>query len=335
MQDLVADFAFEAAEALAGLQAGLVRLAADPSDAAAAEAMLRRLHGLKGTCAFLGFSRAEALAHAGESVLATFPAASSSALVALGRMIQALGELVDRAVRDQAEPEGDDGELIAALEGAARRRAAKGGPAAPVLLELTVPPQPEGERRAPAPWAGLDVLVRALGDRLGKRIELAIGGDDVRVAPEAAPGLRIALIALIRNACDHGVEGPAERRAAAKPALSILRLSLHRSAQGLTLELADDGRGLDVERLRGPHPQLSETDALARVFQSGVTTAPAPTAPTALSGRGVGLSLVRREVEALGGAVGVASVPGRGARFVLDLPAAVLATPAARSRPAA
>lgn len=324
MDDVVAEFAVEAAEALVGLQAGLAKLAAQPKDRAAAADMLHRLHGLKGACAFLGLGRAEALAHAGETVLAAFAEVPASvALAELGAMIQRLGELLDHAIRRRTEPEGDDAELIAALEAAACPRPRAGDAAEPAAPILPILPDfaasMTGDRRTPAPWAGLDSLVRALGDSLGKRVQFAVGGDDVRIAREAAPALRTALIALVRNACAHGVETAAERRAAAKPALSILRLSLHRSADGVTLELADDGRGFE--------PSIE-----GRAFEHGVSTA---RALTPLAGRGLGLSLVRREVEALGGAVRVASTPGLGARIVLALPASVLATPAARGRTAA
>jgi len=324
MDEVVAEFAVEAAETLVGLQAGLAKLAAEPADRVAAGDMLHRLHGLKGACAFLGLPRAEALAHAGEAVLTAFAAAPSTvALAELGAMIQRLGELLDQAIRHRAEPEGDDAELIAALEAAANLRASLREAAEPAPPVLPVLPDfassMTGDRRTPAPWAGLDSLARALGDSLGKRIEFAVGGDDVRIAREAVPGLRTALIALVRNACAHGVETAAERRAAAKPALAILRLSLHRSADGVALELADDGRGFD--------PEIE-----ARAFEDGVSTAEAL---TRLAGRGLGLPLVRREVEALGGEVRVTSTPGRGARIVLALPASVMATPAARGRTAA
>ena len=349
MDDLAADFVCEATAALGGLQAGLARLARDRADVAAAADMAARLHGLKGVCAFVGFVRAEALAHAGEALLSAIQNtdASPAALVPLGAMIERFGLLFEAAAQLGVEPEGDDAPAIADLEQAAAALSPSqsiqphGGEAASAPL-VVVLPAVGGDRRRP-PWLGLDSLARALGDRLGKRIDLAVGGDDVRLAPWAMAPLRTALIALVRNACDHGVETPAERRALAKPALSVLRLSLHRRGAGATIELADDGRGVDPERVRAlclaagrldaaTAQALSPEQVQALIFDPGVTTAEAV---TALSGRGLGLELVRREIQGLGGAVEFASAPGRGALFVLRLPASALATPAARGRAAA
>jgi two-component system chemotaxis sensor kinase CheA len=355
MDDLVIDFVCEAAEGLGGLQAGLARLMADRADPTAASDMLRRLHGVKGMAGFLGFARAEALAHAGESLLTAldvFPAgASYAALAPLSEMIERLGELFAHAAEDRAEPEGDDADLIAQMEMTAAILGSHVGssvePTSPyqdsVLPDVLHAAGIVTDRRARAPWSGLDSLARALGDRLGKRIELMVGGDDLRVVPEAVAPLRTALIALVRNACDHGVESPSERRAALKPARALIRLSVHRNQDGAVIELADDGRGIDPARIRltctaqgrlseAAAAAMADAEALALVFAPGVTTVESV---TALSGRGLGLELVRREVEGLGGKVQVASAPGQGARFILTLPATVLASSTARGRVAA
>jgi two-component system chemotaxis sensor kinase CheA len=353
MDDLVSDFVCEAAETLGGLQAGLSRLAVDRNDPSAAVEMLRRLHALKGLCGFIGFCRAEALAHAGESLLSALAVSpvSHDALTTLSQTLERLAALLAAAATRRAEPEGEDADLIGTLEDiAAGLRNAPPG-AQPAIAEASIGPSarggqvmpPNAERRTRAPWAGLDTLAGALGDRLGKRIELMVGGDDLRIAPAAAAPLRTALIALVRNACDHGVESPAERRAAAKPSLSLLRLSVHRSATGAVIELADDGRGVDPEFVREqciasgrlePHAAaaLGADEVQNLIFSPGVTTA---ASVNSISGRGMGLELVRSELAAIGGAVTLASTPGRGARFVLTLPGSALATPAARSRVAA
>jgi two-component system chemotaxis sensor kinase CheA len=354
MDDLVADFACEAAESLGGLQAGLARLAADRADSSAAAEMLRRLHGLKGVCGFVGFSRAEALAHAGENLLAAIAAVpagvSSATLAPVGSLIERLGELLVGAAEMRGEPEGDDAELIARMAMTATVLSAHAGPSIQPTSSLGIDLQEllqaagvTPDRRIRAPWSGLDTLARSLGDRLGKRIELMVGGDDLRIAAKATPALRTALIALVRNACDHGVETPAERRQAAKPARALLRLSVHYVADGASIEFSDDGRGIDPARIRqgcleagrldaAAAAALADDEALELVFAPGVTTAEAV---TALSGRGLGLEVVRSEVEGLGGRVELSSTPGHGVRFVISLPASALATPAARSRAAA
>ncbi|OYX31368.1 MAG: hypothetical protein B7Y99_10290 [Caulobacterales bacterium 32-69-10] len=352
MDDLVSDFVCEAADSLGGLQAGLARLAVDRSDRAAMAEMLRRLHGLKGVCGFVGFARAEALAHAGETLLAAISQAaapvSAAAVAPLAAMVGRMADLFDRAAEAQGEPAGDDGDLVALIEETAVGLSGRSSRPIEAFPPAALPSSLSAaaivsDRRVCAPWSGLDTLARALGDRLGKRIELMVGGDDVRIVQAATPPLRTALIAMVRNACDHGIETPSERRAAGKPARALLRLSVHQAQDGATIELSDDGRGVDPALIREGcvasgrldregAASLSDAEAQSLIFASGVTTAEAV---TALSGRGLGLELVRREVESLGGTVALNSVPGQGARFVIRLPAAVLATPAARSRVAA
>jgi two-component system chemotaxis sensor kinase CheA len=347
MDDLVSDFVCEAGESLAALQAAYARLALSHDCGEAAGTMLRRLHALKGLCGFAGFARAEALADAGEGLLAGFAdgPAPTEALTGLGEMLERLHALIAGAAELRGEPDGDDGPLLSDLEalaaGVRARRPAAGFTALPEMLRA--PLAGPAERRAGAPWSGLDTLARTLGDRLGKRIDLAVGGDDVRFAPGAAGPIRTALIAMVRNACDHGVETPAERRAAGKPALSILRLSVHRRDGGVAIELADDGRGVDPATVRAgcvaagrldaaSAAGLSDAEAQALIFEPGVTTAGAL---TSLSGRGLGLELVREQLAGLGGGVEVRSTPGQGARFVLTLPGAALASAADRGRVAA
>lgn len=349
MDNLVSDFVCEAAGALGGLQSGLARLAIDRTDRAAMAEIQSRLHGLKGGCGFVGFVRAEALAHAGESLLAAIAAASgpvsAAAIAPLGVMVERFGELFALAADTHGEPAGDDGALIALIEEAAVGLRGVRADFQPSEIK------PSGlsaaaivsDRRVSAPWSGLDALARSLGDRLGKRIELMVGGDDLRICPAATPALRTALIALVRNACDHGVESPSERRAAAKPTRAILRLSVHLREDGACIELADDGRGIDPDRIRQTcidaglmtaeaASAMNQTQLQAQVFSPGVTTTDEI---TALSGRGLGLELVRREVEGLGGVVELTSSPGHGTRFLMRLPVSVLASSAARSRVAA
>jgi two-component system chemotaxis sensor kinase CheA len=348
MDDLVSEFVIEAADSLAGLQSALAALSKGDEHADAAASMLRRMHGLKGLFGFAGFARAEAIAHAAEGLLQAVAASGKPAswrdLSLLADSLQRLAELGGAAGPGLSEPEGDDNDFLTGLELAAAAIRGEAGlvsgslpaPAAPVGL-------PSGERRARAPWIGLDRLARSLGDRLGKRIDLMIGGDELRVARDVIPPLRTVLIALVRNACDHGVEPPDERRAAGKPGGARLQLTVRRTEDGFAIELADDGRGVDPGRVaaRAAAQGIAAADALAQmdvhalqalVFEPGLTTAERL---TAISGRGVGLDLVRREVEHLGGRITMASVPGSGTRFTIDLPVSALAQPASRRLAAA
>src|SRR6266568_505497 len=136
---------------------------------------------------------------------------------------------------------------------------------------------------------------------------------------------------LVRNAVDHGLESPAERLGAGKSATGHLTLSARRERDRVLIEIADDGRGMDPERLRRAAVEkgaltasaaraLGDREALLLACLPGVSTA---REVTELSGRGVGLDAVKRSAEALGGALEIDSAPGRGTRFVLRLPLTV------------
>jgi two-component system chemotaxis sensor kinase CheA len=327
MDDLVSDFVLEAAETLAGLQTGLSALSLRRADVDTIPDMLRRLHGLKGLCGFVGLPQAEAVAHAAEDLLSIAHKAphvpDSVTLGMIAEMIGRLGQMLSAAAQQHLKYDGDDEELVTALE---------------VIVTDMQPVRLE--RRTRAPWCGLDTLARALGDRLGKRIDLVVGGDDLRIDMAAAPAVRTALIALVRNACDHGVEPPSERRARGKPTLSILHLTVRHTEGGVAIDMIDDGRGVDAHKVRARFFALGGTEAASEaglsahemLFTPGLSTAETL---TALSGRGLGLDLVRREVERLGGDIEMDSNPGRGCRFTLALPHTVLASPTARRRAAA
>lgn len=349
MNDLLSDFALEAAESLGGLQGGLATLSLRRQDPSAAAEMRRRLHGLKGLCSFVCMVRAEAVAHAAESLLHTAGPGqppSYTDLALIGDAIHRIAELIAVVAYDGVEPRGDDSALIGALEAAATASAARVAEPVPLFADgacEAAAPQPAPGRRARPPWCGLDNLARGLGDRLSKRIDLVVGGDDLRIDPAAAAPLRAALIALVRNACDHGVEPPSERRNLGKAPAALLHLTLRRTAEGVAVDLVDDGRGIDPTPLRrrcvamgaialAEAEALSDEEAQRLVFTPGLTTA---ATLTVLSGRGVGLEVVRREIESLGGRVEMSSVPGKGARFTLMLPKSVLAGPASRRLAAA
>jgi two-component system chemotaxis sensor kinase CheA len=324
MDDLLSDFVVEAAEALAGLQAGLASLMLRRGDVDAVPDMLRRLHGLKGLCGFVGLPQAEAVAHAAEGLLAVAAQApevpDTVTLRMIAEMIGRLGQLIGAATLRQIDDQASDPDLIGALD--------------VIVADM----QPKSDRRGRAPWCGLDTLARGLGDRLGKRIDLVVGGDDVRIALSAAPAVRTALIALVRNACDHGVEEPEARRALGKPSRAMLHVTVRRTGDGVAIDVSDDGRGVDTGKVRErfaalgrAHAEgaaaLSDTEVQNLIFAPGLSTAETL---TLLSGRGLGLELVRREVESLGGGVQMSSTKGLGCRFTLELPKSVLAAPGAR-----
>lgn len=171
-------------------------------------------------------------------------------------------------------------------------------------------------------------LVRDVAQRCGKRVELVARGEETEVDRRLAEVLGDPLVHMVRNAVDHGIETPEVRVAAGKPPVGTLHLSAYRSDGDLVVELVDDGRGLDrgkiLEKARAngvvdPDRVPSDSEVLDLIFAPGFSTAEQV---TDLSGRGVGLDVVKRALEAVRGSIEVASEPGRGCTFVIRLPAA-------------
>ena len=170
---------------------------------------------------------------------------------------------------------------------------------------------------------GLDRMVRDLTRTQGKAAALAIEGGDVELDREVLDRLRDPLLHLVRNAVDHGVEPPADRRAAGKPEAATIRVMASLRGGRVQIVVEDDGRGLDVAAVRERALALNvavprDEDGLARlVFLPGFSTA---RQVTEVSGRGIGLDVVKSAIEAQRGSVNVSFAPGRGMRFVLSLP---------------
>lgn len=169
-------------------------------------------------------------------------------------------------------------------------------------------------------------LVRDVARKAGKQVELAAEGEETEIDRTMVDLVTDPLVHMVRNAVDHGLETPAERRAAGKPATGTVRLAAYHSGGSVVLELSDDGRGLDRERLvrkaieRGlieSDKGMSDAEVYNLIFAPGFSTAETV---TDLSGRGVGMDVVRRNIEALRGRVDIASAPGRGTTFTIRLP---------------
>ncbi|QNM97542.1 hybrid sensor histidine kinase/response regulator [Chitinimonas koreensis] len=174
----------------------------------------------------------------------------------------------------------------------------------------------------------MPALVADLAGQTGKAVELKLPNTALRVDKRILDALRTPLMHLLRNAVDHGIEPPERRRAAGKPPVGTLRIDIGQaSASHFTLTLEDDGAGIDTARLRQQAeergvlprggPALPPEQLLPLVFESGLSTR---RAVSTLSGRGEGLAIVREAIEQLGGSIAVASTPGLGCRFALQLP---------------
>ncbi len=175
---------------------------------------------------------------------------------------------------------------------------------------------------------GLPRMVRDVSRVLGKQAKLEISGEATQVDRDILERLEAPLGHLLRNAIDHGIEPPENRRAAGKPAEGIVRLEARHSAGTLQITVADDGHGINLERLqkkivaRGltnaeTAAKLTEAELLEFLFLPGFTL---KETITEISGRGVGLDVVQNMVKQVRGTVRVSSQPGKGTRFQLQLP---------------
>jgi len=169
-------------------------------------------------------------------------------------------------------------------------------------------------------------FLRCLSRRAGKRVGLDTRGGETKVDKTIAESLADPLMHMMRNAIDHGIEDPAERQAAGKPPSARVVLAAYRRGGEVVIEVADDGRGLDYREilararqrgLVGPSAQVSESDVFRLILEPGLSTAEQV---TEISGRGVGMDVVRRQVEKLGGRIEILSEAGRGTTFLLRLP---------------
>jgi len=169
-------------------------------------------------------------------------------------------------------------------------------------------------------------LVRDLSRKAGKQVELETSGEETELDKTIAEELADPLMHMVRNAIDHGIEEPAERLAAGKPAVAQLRLGAYHQGGQIVVEIADDGRGLDREkilakardkRLIEPGASLTDSEIHHLIFEPGFSTA---AQVTDISGRGVGMDVVRRHVQKLRGRIEIHSQMGRGATFFLKLP---------------
>ncbi|SPF34719.1 CheA signal transduction histidine kinase [Candidatus Sulfotelmatobacter kueseliae] len=167
--------------------------------------------------------------------------------------------------------------------------------------------------------------VRDLARELGKTVNLQIEGGEVEVDTSVVEHLRDPMLHMVRNALDHGIERPEQRRKAGKPPAGTITLRARHEAGNISIEVEDDGAGLDRARIldaaktRGiaVDPILTDHEVYQLVFESGLST----TAHVSnFSGRGVGMDVVRRNVQALRGSVSVSSRPGRGSTVHLRFP---------------
>ena len=234
----------------------------------------------------------------------------------LDQLIDAVGELVTRSARCRTLSQSSAREAVETFVEEVddfieqlRDRA----------LELRMAPINEVFQRFPR-------VVRDVARDLGKEVELQIRGAETELDKTMLDKLADPLLHIVRNALDHGIEPVEARRAAGKPARGRLLLNAYHESGSVVLEISDDGRGLNAAKIRaraiergliGAETLLDEQGIFALIFEAGFSTAEQV---TDLSGRGVGMDVVRRSIEALRGSIEIQSTMGQGTCFRIRLP---------------
>ncbi|HET8672144.1 MAG TPA: ATP-binding protein [Thermoleophilaceae bacterium] len=261
--------------------------------------IFRELHNLKGAARSVDLVRVEAMVHDLEDVLSAVREeeleAHASVAALAGSALDGLAALI--------------GEATAAVQAPRNGTPTR---LAPVSTLFEAFPRTVGE------------LARALA----KEVVLTVACDDFDVDKRVLDQLRSPLMHMVRNSVDHGVEDPLTRAAAGKKRQGEIVLAARRRATALVVEVTDDGAGIDVATVKaaavgkgfasaGAVERMSEEDALWLIFRPGLSSRQEA---TRLSGRGVGLDVVREHIERLHGAIDVKSAPGKGTTFTLTVP---------------
>ena len=177
-------------------------------------------------------------------------------------------------------------------------------------------------------WQKLPRIVRDLSNELGKKIDLEMQGADTELDRQVLDLIKDPLTHMVRNSADHGLETAEERRAVGKPEHGLIRLSAYHEGGYIIIRIADDGRGLDTERIKAKAiaqglvsevdaEKLPETQIHKFIFAPGFSTA---AKVTNVSGRGVGMDVVRNNIDQIGGTIDVKSVAGAGLSFTIKIP---------------
>src|SRR5215831_18277756 len=177
-------------------------------------------------------------------------------------------------------------------------------------------------------WQKLPRIVRDLSAELGKQIDLDMRGADTELDRQVLELIKDPLTHMVRNSADHGLETPVERRALGKPEKGTIRLSAYHEGGHIIIEIKDDGRGLNTAKIKAKAiasglvseaaaEKMTEAQIHKFIFAPGFSTA---AAVTSVSGRGVGMDVVRTNIDLIGGTIEVKSTPGEGSCFTIKIP---------------
>lgn len=321
--ELVAMFIAEASEHVRAIDWNMLRLEKESGDAEALYSAFRRFHTIKALAGFLEYAPVRDVAHEVEAVLAE---ARAGQVPVGGAMIAAVLEGSEFVRR-----------WITALEKRRRGRSPATEGAVRVTARIRGRVANGSQCRAEASSIGvLFARMQRIADQLvhqvGKEAKVVAVGNDVRIGRGLKDALTEPLLHLLRNAVDHGLESNELRKARGKVLPARLELRAHAEGGWVTIEVSDDGNGLDVgkilERARRmglveDGAVLAECDVFRFIFEPGLSTADKV---TELSGRGVGMDVVRRQIQKLSGRIDIRSAPGQGSTFVLTLPETISET---------
>ena len=185
-------------------------------------------------------------------------------------------------------------------------------------------------------WQKLPRIVRDLAKDLGKQIELDMVGADTELDRQVLDLIKDPLTHMVRNSADHGLEMPEERRRVGKSEKGLIRLSAYHEGGHIIIEIADDGKGLDTDKIRAKAlekriaseaelAKMSDAQIFRFIFHAGFSTAEKV---TSVSGRGVGMDVVRTNIDLIGGSVDVRSKRGQGSTFTIKIPLTLAIVPA-------
>jgi len=269
-----------------------------PADALLARKLQRSLHTLKGSARMAGAMRVGELVHRMEEQAASGAQRSATFWNELQNQFEHIGKTI-ALLRTEVATEGS---VSTADES----------------TEQMLPFASIGKR--------LYRIVRQTGKELGKKANLELRGTEVELERNLLEKMTAPFEHLLRNAIAHGLESPQQRESAGKPPIGDIRLSLRRENNEAVFEFMDDGAGLNIDGLRRKAVEMdllqtgdevSDREVMQLIFAPGLSTA---TEVTAISGRGVGMDVVRSEIIALGGHIAVSSAQGEGTCFSIRLP---------------
>ncbi|MCH9680733.1 MAG: chemotaxis protein CheW [Deltaproteobacteria bacterium] len=398
--ELVKEFVTECNDYLDQLDRDILALERSPSDQEVRDSVFRAIHTIKGNCGYLGLSKLEAVAHAGESLLSRVRegeiAVTSDVVSVMLRVIDAVRVVVGHVEANGSEGEEDHAPLIRLISDlqktgriAAEQHAAvptedvaPRGPESTIRVDvdlldklmslvgelvlsrnqiLQFATTPDGAALAAVSqhlnlitselqervmktrmqpiatvWSKFPRLVRDLTNELGKLVRIEMEGRETELDKTIIEAIKDPLTHLVRNAVDHGLEEPATRVGAGKAAEGRLLLRAYHEGGQVIIEIADDGGGIDIEGVKKRSierglltPQqavrLGDREVAELIFTPGFSTA---AKVTSVSGRGVGMDVVKTHISKIGGTIDIQTTRGAGTTFRVKIPLTLAIIPA-------